>query len=137
MRLTLVEVLDQTRADELFDYRQLVDRVKWHLDEPRAEVFLAEAGAEIVGQSIVRVEEEDDREIGLFSTTYVDPAFRRAGLASLLLATGENWMQQVGMTEAVSYTDADNLKLIELYRRHGYSVAIIDREWVRVHRQLD
>ena len=137
MKLTLVEVLDRARADELFDDRQLVDRVHWHLHEPRAEVLLVEVGGEIAGHSIVRVEQEHDREIGLFSTTYVHPPFRRAGLASLLLADGERWMRRAGMTEAASYTDANNRKLIELYRRHGYSVVIIDPEWARVHRRLD
>lgn len=137
MRLTLVEVLGQERADEMFDHRELVERVRWHLDEPRAEVFLAEDAGEIVGHTIVRVECEDGREIGLFSTTYVDPAVRRSGVASLLLAAGTQWMQDMELTEAATYTDSDNAKLIEFYRRHGYSLTLIDPEWARLHRRID
>jgi GNAT superfamily N-acetyltransferase len=91
----------------------------------RAQVFLAEApdgtGA-ILGHIIVRVETDDDgAEYGLFSTTYVDPAARRRGVATGLLLCGEAWMSERGMPRAVTYTSPSNARLLQLYRKHGYN----------------
>lgn len=141
MRLTLTEVLDPTRADEMFTHEALVERVRWHLDrevaDRRADVFVAEDDdAAILGHTMVRVEHLDGNEIGLFATTYVDPASRRSGVASALVASGEEWMRNRGMTTAVTFTDAHNDKLLSLYARHGYTCERIDDEWARARRRL-
>ena len=96
----------------------LRQRVLWHLDptEVIGQVFVAVNAQEgIVGHSIVRLEIEvggDDfiNTVGLFSTTYVEPASRQFGVATLLLERGEQWMLEQEMTEAVTYTDANNVK---------------------------
>jgi GNAT superfamily N-acetyltransferase len=146
MHLTLVEVLGEARARELYDDAGLRARVHWHLDlgtdlEPgpgrRARVLLSEdeRGA-ITGHAIVRVEPVDGREVGLFGTTYVDPGRRRAGVASALLRAGEEWMRARGMTEAVTYTDAANAPLQRLFERHGYTAEPVEEHWVRMRRSL-
>lgn len=141
MRLTLAEVLDSTRADEMFTHEELVERVRWHLDRDvagrHADVFVAEDDdAGILGHTMVRVEQLDGEDVGLFATTYVDPSSRRSGVASALLASGEGWMHDRGMTTAVTFTDAHNDKLLSLYARHGYTCERIDDEWARAMRRL-
>lgn len=64
-----------------------------------AQVFLAvapDAPTDIVGHTIVRVDAmPDGRRYGLVSTTYVDPAQRRSGIADALLERGEAWIRDV------------------------------------------
>jgi GNAT superfamily N-acetyltransferase len=89
MRQTLVEVLGEERGTALYSLDWLLQRVKWHLDPQQAvaEIFLAEdCQGTIVGHTIVRKDLDiQGREIGLFSTTFVDPAFRKSGVATKLL----------------------------------------------------
>jgi GNAT superfamily N-acetyltransferase len=140
MHLTLVEVLGEARARALYDDARLRDRVHWHLD-PRpgrsAQVLLSEDGhGAITGHAIVRVETVDGRDVGLFGTTYVDPAHRRLGVASALLRAGEGWMRARGMAESVTFTDAANAPLQRLFERHGYAATRVEAGWVRLSRAL-
>lgn len=125
MRRTLVEVLGEERGTALHTMDWLRERVRWHLlPGRRAQVFLAEApdGA-VVGHTIVRVEVgEGGVEHGLFSTTYVAPEARGRGAATRLLQRGEQWMRASGVTRAITYTSATNVKLIHLYRKQGYTL---------------
>lgn len=151
MRETLVEVLDEERADAMFDHDALVERVWWHLDDVpgrRAAVFVAVAdgSGEIVGHTIVRVDHDLDPvtqepsdeqpEIGLFSTTYVAQNQRRSGVGAGLLAHGEAWMCSHGVDRAVTYTDPDNSKLIAMYSDNGYRPERLNPDWLRLSRSL-
>ena len=94
MRQTLIEVLGAERGSAVYSMDWLTHRVLWHLDEVRAaQIFVAvDRAAKLIGHTIVRVEQaEDGSEMGLFSTTYVDPDHRRAGVALKLLEHGEQW----------------------------------------------
>jgi GNAT superfamily N-acetyltransferase len=126
MRETLIEVLGEERGGNMYSLEWLKHRVLFHLDEDRCKgaVFLAEnQSKEIIGHCIVRVDkDEHDREVGLFSTTYVMKKSRRAGTASELLRCGEEWLKEKGITEIITYTDEMNKNLIELYKRHGYKI---------------
>lgn len=139
MRATLVEVLGEARGTSMYSLEWLVERVRFHLDPAReAAVFVAEdAGGEIVGHSIVRSELDDEqRAFGLVSTTYVLPSHRRLGLASALLAHEEAWMRERGLERAATDTARDNHRLIALYRKHGYEIALEAGEMVRLEREL-
>jgi GNAT superfamily N-acetyltransferase len=140
MRQTLVEVLGEERGTALYTMEWLVQRVLWHLDPDKsvAQVFLSEDGAGYVtGHTIVRVEHEDDgRELGLFSTTFVERESRRHGVASGLLQRGEAWMVERRLREAATYTADTNGKLIGLYRKHGYTLAPAPPEMVRMSKAL-
>jgi GNAT superfamily N-acetyltransferase len=116
------------------------DRVRFHLDPTRstAAIFLADAehGA-IAGHTIVRIERDDSGQpFGLFSTTYVEPAARRAGVARLLLLRGEQWMGERGMSLAATDTSETNTKLIRLYEGHGYAIVVRDGGMVRLAKTL-
>jgi GNAT superfamily N-acetyltransferase len=124
MRQTLVEVEGDV-GYELYTLDWLRDRVAFHLDPMRSTgcVFVAVGDdRELVGHTIVRVEHHaDGRRFGLFSTTWVEPAFRRAGVADCLLAHGEAWMHGNALSEAATWTSATNHKLIALYAARGYA----------------
>jgi GNAT superfamily N-acetyltransferase len=131
MRLTLLEVLGEKTGGSMYTMDWLKQRVMFHLDpaQSTAQIFLAEECDEFFGHCIVRIDHDDSgKEIGLFSTTYVAPDFRRLGIADALLIRGEQWMIEHGMTEALTYTSDSNTKLINLYRKHGYEVTVTDAE---------
>ena len=136
MRKTLLEVVGQ----DLYSMEQLRDRVRFHLDPSRSrgQVFICEApGGQRAGHTIVRVElDADGGELGLFSTTYVEPEHRRCGVADLLLATGEAWMRRQGMLRAATDTSEANEKLIALYSKHGYGIVLRDSGMIRLARFL-
>lgn len=147
MRATLEEVLGREEGAALYTMDWLRDRVRFHLDPSRstAAVFLAEhpsggGGGAVVGHTIVRIErddDDDDRPFGLFSTTYVEPGSRRAGVAHHLLRRGEAWMRERGLRRAVTDTSATNTKLIRLYEAHGYTIVVRAGSMVRLAKPLD
>ncbi len=140
MQQTLIEVLGAERGRSMYSMDWLIQRVLWHLDASQVcgQVFVAEnIEGEIVGHTIVRIDKDDDEnEIGLFSTTYVDPASRRFGVATLLRNQGEQWMLENEMATAVTYTDKDNTKLQNLYLRHGYTMSSMPNEFVKLAKIL-
>ena len=140
MRLTLVEVLGAARGEAMYSLDWLEARVRWHLDrQPEAAAVLgAFVGGDLVGHTLVRIEAgADGVDHGLFSTTYVDPAHRRGGVAGALLDAGEDWMRSRALRRSVTYTDADNAKLIALYRGRGYGLHPEADHFVRLQRPLE
>lgn len=141
MRATLGEVVDPEAGPEMFTMDWLRARVRWHLDgdECEGQVFLAEgADGEVLGHTIVRIEvDEAGRPFGLFSTFYVAPRARRAGIGSALLARGEAWMRARGLGEASTLTAETNAKLIALCQGRGYTLGPGPPEMVRLSRALE
>ena len=137
---TLVEVLGRTRGERMYTADWLDQRVRWHLDstEVLGAVFVAEdSGGAIVGHTIVRLEDDGQgNDIGLFATTYVTPNARKSGVAIALLDHGERWMCGHGMTEAVTYTDADNEKLQKLFEGRGYVMSVMPNDFVKLTKDL-
>ncbi|MCC6652412.1 MAG: GNAT family N-acetyltransferase [Candidatus Eisenbacteria bacterium] len=143
MKLTLIEVLGEREGGTLYTREWLEDRVRFHLDPERCQgrVFVAIApGGEVSGHCIVRVEQDAaGREFGLFSTTYVAPEARRAGVAAALVARGEAWLREAGMREMETYTAESNTALIALFESRGYAVTlrVPDKRMVVLGRTLD
>ncbi len=127
MRDTLVEVLGREQGEALYTIDWLVERVRFHLDPASCtgEVFVCEErGGHVSGHAIVRAERDDaGREFGLFSTIFVEPPSRRAGVGGALIARGEQWMRALGLSAAETYTSESNAKLIALFGKHGYALA--------------
>ncbi len=140
MRQTLVEVLGEEEGGSMYTLDWLQRRVRWHIEarEVVARVFVAEdAGGQLVGHTIVRIDRDDDgQEIGLFSTTFVDPASRRFGVAKALLDRGERWMVEQGMSVAVTCTEEFNTKLQQLYMSRGYSMSPMSERFVKLAKTL-
>ncbi|HRE87972.1 MAG TPA: GNAT family N-acetyltransferase [Myxococcota bacterium] len=141
MRLTLEEVLgDEGRT--LYTLEWLRERAEAHLDPARfvGEIFLAEeAEAGVVGHTIVRIERDERGTFGLFSTTWVNPESRRAGLAERLLDAGETWFMEHRLRRFATDTSDTNTPLLALFGRRGYTVSFrsAERRMVRLERVLE
>ncbi len=140
MRQTLIEVLGEARGSAMYSPAWLEQRVRWHLDghATTGEVLLAETlDGVIVGHTIVRIDQDEaGAPVGLFSTIYVDPAFRNAGVAQRLVTCGEAWMVRYALSRAVTYTDVDNIKLQTLFRARGYVMKAMPDDFVELSRAL-
>ena len=142
MRQTLIEVLGQERGPTMYSLPWLVDRVEFHLDPARSTgaVLLALDGrnAAVIGHTIVRVEAQADcPRLGLFSTIYVVPEKRRAGVARALVAAGETWLLAHDVHALATNTGKDNVKLIRLFEGHGYQIAVRTEEMVQLRRDVE
>lgn len=140
MRATLDEVLGPVRSSELYTEAELVDRVDWHLDtqnDPsRRSGVLVAARDRKLGYALIRVDEVDGENVGLFGTVFVVPEARRSGVAGNLVEAGEAWMIGAGMAVAVTFTDPSNEPLLECFRRLGYTCRTISGEWAEARRML-
>ena len=127
MQLTLMEVIDEERGKAMYGLEWLIDRVRWHLDARQCTgaVYVAERANDVVGHTIVRVDQDEvSNPMGLFSTTYVAESARRIGIADALIAKGEGWMREQGMRVAATQTAETNTPLIRLYEKHQYSIIL-------------
>jgi len=140
MRETLVEVLGLQRARAVHSEAEIRERLLWHVDPLPGRQALAlvsvDSRGSLSGHTLLRVEREHERDVGLVATTYVAPPYRRQGVAARLLAAGETWLSSQGVVELVTYTDAHNTPLQELYRKHGYGATSLADDWVRLCRLL-
>ncbi len=88
MRQTLVEVLGVEKGSSMYTMDWLYERVRWHLDpkETNGKVFLAEDfRGNILAHAMARVDHGTSH--GYFSTVFVEPASRRAGLSHCNMMT--------------------------------------------------
>jgi GNAT superfamily N-acetyltransferase len=128
MRLTLIEVLGREVGAGMYSTDWLGARVRWHLDPTQCtgEVFLIEAQGQILGHVIVRVDvEAENARVGLFSTIYVLPNWRRRGLGEALLTHGERWLIAQNIAGLATNTSESNAPLISLFKKHGYNITMI------------
>ncbi|MCP4809161.1 MAG: GNAT family N-acetyltransferase [Proteobacteria bacterium] len=133
MRATLAEVIGPD-GESMYTLEWLRDRVRQHLDGRHVgAAFVAELDGAVAGHTIVRREEG----CGLFSTTYVDPAARRAGIAEALLERGEEWIRAQGLERAATHTAGGNTPLLKLYERRGYAVVFTDPDSGMVRLEAD
>lgn len=120
MGVTLDEVLPKSSDHPQYEVSWLIQRVQQHISgELSAQVYLAVYQEEIIGHTIVRIE---DKNFGLFATTYVTPKFRKHQVASKLIIQGEKWMLDYSLSLSKTYTDQQNFKLIKLFEKHGYTI---------------
>jgi len=134
MRLTLIEVLGEERGAAMYELDWLLDRVRFHLDPDRSNgcVFVAEDEMKkIAGHTIVRMESASE---GLFSTTYVAPEYRGRGVASALIAAGEEWLLNKGAKLIRTNTHPANTGLIQLFINRSYALNHINEDFVSLTR---
>jgi hypothetical protein len=140
MRETLVEVLGEKVGGNMYTMDWLIQRVLWHLDPNQCvgQVFLSEdSEGHITGHTIVRIQlDEAGKEIGLFSTFFVEPGSRNQTIATSFVVHGEKWMMDHGMTTAVTYTAESNDKLKNLLVSLGYQIVAAQNEMIALSKSL-
>jgi GNAT superfamily N-acetyltransferase len=141
MRATLAEVLGET-GNNMYTPEWLRDRVRWHVhgDQCAGRVLLAVDSTEVImGHIIARVEEDSSTmPVGLVSTLYVCPPFRRRGVAKALLDASEAWLKDQGVATLATDTSESNRPLIELFAQRGYAVTFhsVEKRMVRLSRSV-
>ena len=141
MRETLAEVIGD-EGYHLYSMEWLRNRVRWHLEGGlcigRVLVAVDPAGT-IIGHIIARVEEAStETPLGLVSTIFVSPAFRRRGVARALLDAGEDWLVTQCVTSLATDTSETNRPLIVLFEQRGYAVTFrsAEKRMVRLSRTI-
>jgi len=137
MRQTLVEVLGKEKAESMYTMDWLIERVRWHLDSKNTDgrVFLSEdRGGKIVGQAIARI--DHGSSFGYFSTIFVEPAFRRNGIALSMMKHVEDWFLENKMPKIVYNTANNHFALISLFKSYGYKITEAESEMVQLTKSL-
>jgi GNAT superfamily N-acetyltransferase len=140
MRATLAEVLGDDGYN-MYTWDWLRSRVRWHLqsDQCAGRVLLAVDSTDaIIGHVIARVEEPlTTTPVGLISTIYVCPSFRRRGVAKALLDAVEAWLTDQRVASFATDTSESNRPLIELFVQRGYAVTFhsAEKQMVRLSRR--
>lgn len=62
----------------------------------------------------------DSSPVGFLEGLYVDPAFRKQGVAALLVKTAEQWVREQGCTEMASDALLDNTTSHAMHRALGF-----------------
>jgi len=139
MRATLVEVIGE-KGYNMYTPEWLQNRVRWHLggNQCLGRILLAiDSTGAIIGHIIARVEDASTMEpVGLVSTIYVCPPFRRRGVAKALLEASEAWLMAQQVATLATDTSETNQPLIELFRQRGYAVTFhsLEKHMVRLSR---
>jgi aminoglycoside 6'-N-acetyltransferase I len=94
------------------------------LQDPRQAAFVAEEEGELVGLVEVSLrpyaEGCETSPVGYLEGLYVIPAFRKRGIARLLVQEAEAWARAQGCREMASDAELTNLLGQEVHRRLGY-----------------
>ncbi len=62
----------------------------------------------------------DSSPVGFLEGLYVDPAFRKQGVAAMLVKTAEQWVREQGCTEMASDALLDNTTSHAMHRALGF-----------------
>ena len=103
------------------DKRMSLEQAKSELDEYHQKnfpIFLAEQDGDLAGYLVCRVEDE----VVWAESLYVQPQFRRRGVAGLLYAEAEKLAQERGGDDPYNWVDPNNTAIIEFLRKRGYEV---------------
>lgn len=113
-RVSLAELRGQEKqpdltaaGQELMDYR-----VKGY------PIFIAEVEGSLVGYLVCRV----DGDVVWAESLYVEPAYRRCGIASLLYAEAEQLAEQLGGDAPYNWVDPSNTAIVHFLAKRGYNV---------------
>jgi ribosomal protein S18 acetylase RimI-like enzyme len=80
------------------------------LQSPHGACVVAEEGGRPVGYLLIGLQTNDKtgQPHGYLADIYVEPQYRRSGLAKQLHDIGEGYLRQIGITRATNWTHAHN-----------------------------
>jgi len=115
------EGLFERVADDVFDYALDPEIVRDYLATPHHHFVVAIADGEVVGQVAAVVHKHlDQRPVELYiDEVAVAPAYRRKGIARLMLDEMFELGRELGCAEAWVGTEADNSAATTLYETRG------------------
>lgn len=87
-------------------------------------VFVAEIDGELIGLAELSIrgyaEGCDTEDVGYLEGLYVEPRWRRTGVARALVAAGEAWARSMNCTEFASDTELENELSARVHGRLGF-----------------
>lgn len=93
--------------------------------DPDVELLVCELGGNVVGLCIVRIDHApailEETERAEITDIGVRPAFRRRGLASLLLEAALEWIRDRGVSRVEIQVASDNPEGQAFWRAHGFA----------------
>ena len=112
---------------------ELREREPWF--DP-AGFFIAETDGHMAGFHWTKVHPPGDQDpsIGEVYVVGVDPAEQGSGLGRAITLAGLHYLRDRGLTEAMLYTDEDNVPAIRMYEALGFTRARIDAMYRRLAR---
>lgn len=115
----------------------LRDRVLWHLDSKNTngKVYVVAAKGQVIAHAIARVDQTPE-VFGYFSTLFVEPSFRRTGLAKALVDHVERWFRSENMPFILYNTASSHHTLINLFEKKGFSISLKDGEMIQLKKIL-
>lgn len=107
---------------------EMTEEFKALLQDPRCGIFLAFHGVRPVGfaQCQLRrdyVEGTGSSPVGYLEGIFVEPAYRRKGLAGSLLHACEDWAREMGCTEFASDCQLENRESLAFHLHVGFQEA--------------
>lgn len=123
-----------------FTFEQMRAMFARDFADPDKQILVAEEDGALLGHAIFSLKrDEQGRRYGFCFSRYVDPAARRRGVASALLAAQLGWWRQRGAEYAYAQTHVTNAPLQRLFEKHGFVRSGEKRgnwRYVELHRPL-
>lgn len=111
---------DETLVPEKFHYYDLAARI----DDPEAEVVVAEINGNVVGGGSAIIKEGKSyntfNQYSFLGFMYVEPAYRGKGVNRLIIENLIEWSHQKGLTEIRLQVYSENLPAIKAYEKVGF-----------------
>ncbi|MDL2228081.1 GNAT family N-acetyltransferase [Bacteroidales bacterium OttesenSCG-928-K03] len=92
------------------------------IESKDSAVFVYEDNNQIIGFTVVEIDNDDGDPFGVICDLYVLPDSRTKGLGSLLFNTGMNWLSDKGMKEFYLESGKDNHSAHEFFERRGFKM---------------
>jgi len=118
----------EAHHDEFFDTDDLRDahlsgRFLNSISSDSSKTIIALVDDAIVGYASIVVRDQPEfyrvKRVGAISGLMVEPAFRRQGIATRLLAEAKRWFREKGVRYFTVYTATGNAAAVEFYSRSG------------------
>lgn len=113
--------------DYFYDPKFLKSRIEFFQSIPSSDFFeVALDGQKIVAFHLVKKTPYfGNLEIASVITLWVDPEYRRQGIATELKKRGETWAKSIGLEHIQTAVHESNMAMFELNQAQGYEVVQI------------
>jgi ribosomal protein S18 acetylase RimI-like enzyme len=104
-----------------FSYSQMQDMIRGDFTDATKRIIVAESDGKIVGQALYSIKKDAQGTLfGFCFSRYVDPAYRRSGIATALLNDAMEWFKINKANYISAHTHISNVGLQELFKKFGF-----------------
>ncbi len=107
-----------------FSQEDISAMIRNDYDDTSKRIMVAVVGDEIAGQALYSVKTDTEgRTYGFCFSRYVVPAYRRMGIASLLLEQALDWFTYQNAEYVLAQTHVTNTPLQRLFTQFGFTIS--------------